>query len=437
MFDRRKFLSLAGTAAVAGVMPGSAFASRYGLKAGKPYAGTKLKIIAATSSQFEGLMLRSQEFMELTGIETEWEFVPFAQLQERVASVGVAADASVDVVNYLDSWGPPETYWLLPLDEMLAADGISMNRYPPGFAASARYKDKVIGLPMRGHAQIMFRRKDLIPAAPKSWDDVIAISKELKGKGEIEPLAMYYANDGERQNIYLWASFLWSAGGEILDENMQAAWTSEIGMKATEDYIGLHTRDKVTDPASVVYNEQDARSAFQQGTVAMIPVWWWAYSAMTNPKTSKLAKHQIGFSGLPSYQGNRVTCGVSMPFSISDYSKNKDAAWEFLKWVSNPRLEKINAIERNVGGVAIDNSVVTHSANFKDVEVNLANSNIHAAAWESLEQSRALPHFQEWPEVGNLISAAIAKAASGGDVRDAMTQAAQTTNRLMKRAGHF
>lgn len=437
MIDRRKFLSVAGAAAVTGVLPGWAQAGKYSLKDGKPYAGTKLKIIAVASPQFNGLMLRSREFKELTGIDTEWEFVPFAQLQERVTTVGVSADASIDVVNYLDAWGSSETYWLLALDEMLAQDGISMGRYPPSFSASTRHKGSTFGLPMRGHAQIMFRRKDLVPAAPKSWDDVIAISKELKGKGEINPLALYYANDGSRSNVYIWASFLWSAGGEILDENMQAAWTSEAGIKASEDYIGLHTREKITDPTSVVFSEQDARQSFQQGNSAMLPVWWWAYASMTNPESSVLAKQQIGFSGLPSYQGRTVTCGISMPFSISDYSKHKPAAWEFLKWVSNPQLEKFNAIERQVEGKRINNNVVTHSANFQDLEINLANGRIHTAAWESLKDSRTLPQLPEWPEVGNLISAAIAKAASGGNVRDAMTQAAQTTNRLMKRAGYF
>ena len=437
MIDRRKFLSVAGSTAVAGIMPGGAQAAKYALKDGKPYAGTKIKAVVVTSSQFEGLMQRSQEFNELTGIEVEWEFVPFSELQERVAAVGIAADSSVDVVNYLDSWGPSESYWLLPLDQMMAADGISMDRYPPAFAESARYKGSALGLPMRGHVQLMFRRNDLIPAAPKSWDDVIAISKELKAKGEIEPLAMYYANEGSHQNVYLWASFLWSAGGEIFDDKMRAAWTSEAGIKATEDYVGLHTREKITVPASVVFTEQDARQSFQQGKSAMIPVWWWSYDSMTNPQTSLLAKQQIGMSGLPSYQGNTVTCGISMPFSISDYSKHKDAAWEFLKWVSNPRLEKLNAIERSVGGKAINNSVVTHAANFQDLEINLANGRRHKAAWESLKNSRALPQLPEWPEVGNLISSAIAKAASGGDVRDVMTQAAQTSNRLMKRAGHF
>jgi len=134
----------------------------YGLKPGKPYAGATLNILSVVTPQFDGLRLRDSEFTELTGIDTEWTFVPFTALQEKVASVGVAADGSFDVVNYLDSWGPANAHWLLRIDDQMAADGISMDRYPPAFAKSAQFRGETVGLPVRAHAQLMFYRKDVL-----------------------------------------------------------------------------------------------------------------------------------------------------------------------------------------------------------------------------------------------------------------------------------
>ena len=105
-----------------------------------------------------------------------------------------------------------------------------------------------------------------------------------------------------------------------------------------------------------------------------------------------------------------------MPFSISSYSENQEAAWEFLKWLSNPEMEKANATEREVAGKPIVNNVVTHIANLQDPEVNAANDNIQEAAWASLEESDIMPQIAEWPEIGDILSAAIAEAAAGGDV---------------------
>ena len=443
MINRRTILSaIAGATALAISTGGFAQDMPYGLKPGKPYEGVTLNILSVVTPQFDGLMLRDDEFTQLTGIETNWTFIPFVALQEKVASVGVAADGSFDVVNYLDSWGPPNAHWLRPLNDLLERDGVSMDRYPQAFAKSASFEDQVLGFPLRAHAMLMFYRRDVFDelglTPPSSWDEVIEAGNAIRAsENEIEPLALYFHNDGNRQNLFIWLNYLWSAGADVFDENLRPAWTSEEGLSATEDYIALHTQHKVTNPASVSFVEQDGRQSFQQGKSAMMPVWWWAYSPMTNPDQSVLTADQVGFVGLPSYQGKSVSYAISMPFSISKYSENQEAAWEFLKWLSNPELEKRNATEREVGDKTIINNVVTHIENLQDAEVNAANANIQQAAWDSLKDSDIMPQIPEWPEIGDVLSAAIAKAAAGGDVRELMVEAADRTEKILERAGYY
>ena len=427
-------LAAGSPAAVAGELP-------YGLEAGKPYAGTKLNILSVVTPQFEGLMLRDGEFTELTGIETEWTFIPFTSLQEKVASVGVAADGGFDVVNYLDSWGPPNAHWLVGIDGMMAEDGIGMDRYPAAFAKSAQFEGRTIGFPLRAHAQLMFYRKDVLAEVgmepPRTWDDVVAVADAIRAKGlDVEPLALYFHNDGNRQNLFIWLNFLWAAGADVFDAKTCPIWDSEEGLAATEDYVALHTVHKATNPSSISFVEQDARQSFQQGKSAMIPVWWWAYSPFINPKSSVLTKEQVGFAGMPAYQGRTVTYAISMPFSISKYSKHQGAAWEFMKWLSNPALEKMNATEREVAGKTIINNVVTHAANLQDPDVNAANDMIQQAAWESLKESDIMPQIAEWPEIGDILSAAITKAAAGGDTRALMTEASGQARKILRRAGY-
>lgn len=426
------------TAAALTLVSSAAIAEKYNLKDGKPHEGTKLNILSVVTPQFDGLMLRDSEFTELTGIETEWTFIPFGSLQEKITAEGVAANGTYDVVNYLDSWGPPNAHWLESIDDRLAEDGISMDRYPAAFAKSAQFEGKTLGFPLRAHAQLMFYRKDLISEPPKSWDDVSRIGKELKASGaDIEPLALYYNNDGNRQNLFIWLNFLWASGADVFDDEGKPAWNSEAGLKATEDYVALHTTEKVTNPASLSFVEQDARQSFMQGKSAMIPVWWWAYSSMINPDSSVLTEDQVGFTGMPSYQDKTVTYAISMPFSISSYSKNKDAAWEFLKWLSNPEMDKANATVREVAGKPIMNNVVTHVSSLQDPDVNAANANIQQAAWESLANSDIMPQIAEWPEVGDVLSSAIAQAAGGGDTRELMNAAAEQATKILKRAGRI
>ncbi len=436
--DGKKLTLAAAVAAFAATAAAAQDLIDHNLLAGKPFAGTKLSILSVVTPQFDGLMLRDGEFTELTGIETEWTFIPFVSLQEKIAAEGLAATGTYDVVNYLDSWGPANSHWLLPIDDLMARDGISMDRYPAAFARSAQFEGQTLGFPLRAHPQLLFYRADLIPNPPTSWAEVVSIGKELmESHPDVAPIALYFNNDGNRQNLFIWLNFVWAAGADIFNDDWTAAWTSEEALKATEDYIALHTTHEVTNPNSVSFNEQDARQSFMQGNSAMIPVWWWAYSGFYNPDASTLTKDQVNFAGMPSYEGVTKTFAISMPFSISTYSDKQGAAWEFLKWLSNPSMDRANAIEREVAGKKIVNNVVTHISSLTDPDVNAANDGIQVAAWDSLQESDIMPQIEEWPEIGDILSAAIARAAAGGNVRELMIEAAGQSDRILRRSGRI
>ncbi|MYI70741.1 MAG: sugar ABC transporter substrate-binding protein, partial [Boseongicola sp. SB0673_bin_14] len=146
---KRTFLASVAVGTAMALSPIAASADghleRHNLLPGKPFEGTKLNILSVVTPQFDGLMLRDEEFTELTGIELEWTFIPFGSLQEKINAEGVAASGTFDVVNYLDSWGPPNAHWLKRIDDLMARDGISMDRYPAAFARSAQFEGETLG----------------------------------------------------------------------------------------------------------------------------------------------------------------------------------------------------------------------------------------------------------------------------------------------------
>jgi len=408
----------------------------YGLKAGQPYKGVTLNVLWVATPQFHGLQLRDAEFTRLTGINVKYTEVPFPNLQEKVSAVGVAANGDFDIVNYLDSWGPSYGRWLVPLDKMIARDGLDMNRYPDAFKKSVTVAGQTMGLPLRGHPQLLFYRADILQKhglkAPSTWQQIVETGKIIKAKEGIAPLACYYGADGNRQNLFVWLNFLWGAGERIFDAKGMPAWATAGALKATRDYIELHTKHQLCAEGATSFVEQDARTSYNQGKAAMVPVWWWHYSTAVNPKQSTLKPEQVGFIAMPAY-GKAVSYAITMPFSISRFSKQQEAAWEYLKWVSNADLEKKNAIERSVGGREIINNVVLHKTSLLDPQINAANANIQYAAAISLRESDVMPLIPEWPQVGDLLSQAINKAALGGNTDELMKDAARQAERVLRR----
>ena len=434
----RKLIDTALTAVIAaGLAYGATVANAadplpYGLKPGKPYAGTKLTYLAPVAGQYEGHEARLKEFTDLTGIEVEFEFIPFRNLLEKILAIKVAGDAQPDLINYKDDWGPGLKDLFVPIDQMMSADRITLDRYYPAHQLGVTYGDKVYGLPLRGHAQLMFYRKDLLKkhglSVPKTWDELAATAKVIKDKEGIG-IGMYYSPKAA-QNVAVWMNILWSNGGELF-RGGKVTFNSPEAVEALQYYVALENELKVNSEGAKSFEQYDGSLSMGAGQSAFFMGWWWHYGSRILGKNTKLEPEQVGFAALPAFGGGKATTfAMSMPTAINAHSRKQEAAWEFLKWVSNPDLEKRNVIEKEKRNVI----VALHKTNLMDKEVNAANQGLQRAAAGSLENSRIFPQLAVWPEVMQVLANAISDAVSNGaDPKKALDAAAKQAQKLVDR----
>lgn len=440
MINRRQMLNYglgAGAAFAFGSPVGRAAAQ---LLPGKPFAGTTVNILLPQASQFRAHEKRLADFEEKTGIKAVYTYVPYGQVRDKITTEAVAGSSAFDVVCYQDSWGPSLSLYLEPIDAMLSRDGIDMNSYPQAYRQGSQIDGKTFGLPIRGHPQMLFYRKDLLEAAgvqpPTTWDEVVSVADAVQKQSGVPGLAMYYGKGNGQQNLFLWLNYLWGKGSDIFSEDYsQTRFTEDAGMEATQQYLDLLLKHKVAAPGSVQFTEGDAVNSVAQGNSAMVMVWWWVYSVLTGDK-STLKAEQVGFAPMPKYaDGKPVSYALSLPFAVSALSKQKDAAWEFLKWVSRPELEQACAIDKSDPDTA--DIVVTHTASFLDPKVNEANFGLHKVAAQSLEGSRILPQLKEWPQIATVLEDKMSQLATGSQpVKEGLEEAAQAIDRILRRAGH-
>ncbi len=404
--------------AAAGIVPGAAYAQNTAaLRPGKPFAGTTVNVLSVVAPQFSAHEARLPEFEALTGIKVKYQYVPFASMREKLTAELVAKTDQYDVLSVMDVWGPSLYNLFDPLNDRIAEKKIDMAaRYPFAHLRAARDGNgngkNILGFPLRGHVQLMFYRKDVFNRLglkpPETWDQMVDVGRQIQSKTDMAGVAMYYGKTSG-QNLMIWFNYLWGMGGELLDAKGQPAFNSPQGVAATQAYVDVLLKHKVAPVGSATFNETDAVNSVAQGKSAMVPVWWWRYAGLVDPKTSTLKSDQIGFAPLPSMPGREATTYTNTWFyGINRNSKQKNAAMEFLTWLSDPALERSVLLDRRLNEV-----VAMQTSNLIDGDVNLRFGGMHLFGAQALKGARGTPLFAQWPQVSDILEATISEIVAG------------------------
>jgi multiple sugar transport system substrate-binding protein len=438
--QRRQFIQATGATAVAGgSLWGTAAAqsATHGLKSGKPYAGRTVNLLLPPASQFRAQEKRLAEFEALTGIKVVYTYVPYGQLLDKITTEAVAGNGAYDVIAYQDSWLAALAGYLEPIDAQVKADNVDLNRYPAVFKEAPTYEGKNYGLPVRAHPQLFFYRKDLYAQAgakvPATWDEMIVASRLVQDKSGTAGVAMDYVKGSGFQNLWLWFNSLWGHGSDLLDASGNPRFNDAAGVAATQAYVDVLFKHKVANPGSAQFNEYDMVNSMAQGNSASMMVWWWTYSVLTGDR-SKLKADQVGFAPMVRFGDKSPSIAIVMPFGMNKQSRNKEAAWEFMKWVTNPDLEA--AIVTDKSDPATSDIVATHISTFRNEKVNQVNFGLHQAALKSLENARGLPKLATWPQIASVLETAISEIVSNGKpVKGTLDEAARQVEQIARRAG--
>lgn len=435
---KRRGILQATAAGLSSGIPSWAFSQGIGsVKPGKPYAGTELNLLTVVAPQFKAHEAKLSEFEALTGIKVKYQYVPFANTREKLTAELVGQSSQYDVLSAMDVWGPSLYNLFEPLNGMLAEKNIDMeSRYPYAHLRASRDGNgqgkNILGFPIRGHVQLMFYRKDIFDKlglkAPNTWDEMVEHGKLISSKTDLSGVAMYYGKTAG-QNLMIWFNYLWGAGGDLLDAKGQPAFNSPAGIAATQAYLDVLLKHKAAPSASASFNETDAVNSVAQGKSAMVPVWWWRYASLVDPKVSTLKPEQVAFTPLPSMPGKPNTTYTNTWFyGINKNSKNKAAAMEFLTWLSNPEIERSVLLDKSMNEV-----VAMQTKNLIDADVNLRYKGMHVFGAQALKGAKGTPLFAQWPQVSDVLEASISELASGKtQVKATLDDAAARVRKVMR-----
>ncbi|MBI0579513.1 extracellular solute-binding protein [Neobacillus cucumis] len=395
--------------------------------------------------QFNAWKERSKEFTKKTGIKVKFIETPYENLLQNITTDGISNRGEYDLVVHLDTMGSSISQFLEPLDPYVKRDHFDLNRWPKSVLDLSTFDNKLLSLPVRAHVQMLFYRKDIFKKLnlqpPTTWSELETDSKKITENTNLSGIVPYYASGNNGQNLYMWTAYLWSNGGDIFDKNMKPTFASKQGVEATQKYIDLLVKDKVAPPGSVTFGEQDSRTYFKQGKGAMWVGWWWVYPEFNSKETTaKGVAGNVGFAPVPGWEGKQSQANVStFPLAMMKGSKNKDAAWEVLKWIAEPseELDMVTKTLKNEVPATVQSTVVTQTANLRNKELNDLSGGFYNVAADNFENARTLPKIKEWPQVADILSSAISKMATGGSVETNLQEASKKVEQLLDKAGYY
>ena len=416
----------------------------FGLDADKPYDGTQLKflICCSTAPQFASAAVKgAAEFTAMTGISVSWGDLPFGSFQEQLYLEATNPNTEFDIVAFVDAWGTNIYDFLHPLNDFVEEAGFDWDDYSPAYQGAATgLSDTIYGMPFRGHPLLLHYRADVLEAVgmdpPATWQDISAIGEAIEASGmDIAPIAMYYGLNVD-QNLFNWYAQLWGAGTDIFDENWEPVFNNEAGVAATEQYIS-YVRDGHSPDASIAWNEQEANQELVQGRAAMFIGWWWMASRMTNSDVAEVADN-AAFAPAPGWEGGETTSyGYLWAVGVLDQSDDRDAALEYLKWLTHPITER--RIVLDAEDPALDTNVAVRLSVLADEEVNAVHNGLQAVASAVLADARTIPLIPEYTEIVPILAESINEIATNpnADIQSVLDIAAEDVRFVMAGAGYY
>src|SRR5919198_1015627 len=283
------------------------------------------------------------------GVKVNPTFVAYGALHDKI--VAAAPAGTYDVV-LMDVIWPPEFGSKHEVVDVT-------DRYPsswrgkifPGALETATYKGRYYGVPWILDTKYFFYNKDMLKRAgqqpPTTWDEVVAVAKAL-------------------------------------------------------EYMRQTLDDGITNPASTESVEEDVRKVISQGQAAMALNWTYMFALANDPKESQVPG-QIAVAHTPSGPAGAPGCNGSMALCIASGSKNPDAAWKYIEFLTSQKVQNQYA----------KLSLPIWKSSYDDPQVVKTLPEVVAVAKTQLNDMILRPQIPSYNSASQVLQVSIQKALTG------------------------
>lgn len=301
-------------------------------------------------------------------IRAEIELTPWSNYWTKLdASLGAGTAPDVFWMNvfvgkYVDG------NVLESLDPYIAKDGIDLTDYVPGTTSIYNYKNQQWGMAkgmdsvaVAYNAALFEKYGVQEPEAGWTWSDMVAMADQFKGqmgKGEF-PIVMEL---DAQPSFY---NFIFQQGGYVINnDSTKAGFDMKETKRAYQNVVDLMNNGQMA-PYTIL-SETKGTDIFISGKAAMVFIGSWKASVMDE---SQMAKNgNLKLVTMPVNGKSNASVQGGLGYSMFSESKNKDAAWEVIKFLTGEDSNRMQA-EDGIDIPALISMQGVYKSNFSNIDV--------------------------------------------------------------------
>ena len=251
--------------------------------------------------------------------------------------------------------------------------GAGMKDFFPAIVQNNTVNNKLVGVPWYTDAGLLYYRKDLLQKygysnPPATWKELEDMAKKIQ--------------DGERASNKDFWGFVWqgnayegltcdalewqvsNGGGSIIEPDGTISINNPQAIAAfdrAKGWVGT-----ISPPGVTTYKEEDSRGVWQAGNAAFMRNWPYAYGL--GQKADAVIKDKFDVEPVPKGDGDKARNADTLggwQLMVNKNSKNKDAAIEFVKFMTSAEIQKTHSIN--------DSKLPTRPAIYDDKDVLAVN----------------------------------------------------------------
>ena len=315
----------------------------------KKYGGQKITFVGDSVGNGHVRDVRlATRFTKDTGIKVSVVPHPAAsdQSYSQLARAFSSKSSSIDVAMIDVVWPGAFAPYLVNLKPKL---GKQAKLHLASIVANDTIKGKLVAMPWFGDYGILYYRTDLLKkynykTPPKTWTQLFQMAKKIQeGEQKSNPNFAGFVFQGNAYEGLTCDALEWIAsagGGHIIDGGkvtIDNAKARQI-LDAFRAQIG-----KITPHGVTTYQEDQTEHAFDNGDAAFARNWPYQYGIGAGAGSKVKGKFSV--TVLPhGASGKSVGTVGGWQLAVSKFSKHKDAAIEFVRYMTSPAVEKFDAI---------------------------------------------------------------------------------------------